>query len=273
MEPDRDRPHGLWSLWDMIKITGDRYLVLGGRISDTYSFLEAAEGRTGGVVGKGLTTKERAHLQGCLQDLLNECHTLDMPVSKTLLLTRMHDSPETTREMKVILDAVIAELKTKTFVFVPSDKAKFYEVIFPSLVSVAFPSATKELEHAGNCLALGENTASVFHSMRAAEIGVRALGTELKIVLPKPIELADWQEVLNGITAPIKAIENLPRSTAGRDADLQFYSEAAAQLRFFKNAWRVQVAHARETYEEPEAVKVFDHTLSLFQTLATRLKE
>lgn len=126
---------------------------------------------------------------------------------------------------------------------------------------------------AANCLAAGFNTASVFHSMRAAEIGVRTLGTDLKIVLPKPIELSDWQEILNAMVAPIKAIENSPRSTPNREEDLQFYSEAAAQFRFFKSAWRVQVAHARETYEENEAIKVFDHTLNFFLTLAKRLNE
>jgi len=33
------------------------------------------------------------------------------------------------------------------------------------------------------------------------------------------------------------------------------------------------LTHARETYEESPALKVFNHTLEFFETLASRLKE
>ena len=55
-------------------------------------------------------------------------------------------------------------------------------------------------------------------------------------------------------------MKNLPRSTH-KDELVNFYSQVAVQFRYFKDSWRVRVAHARETYEELSALKVFNHTL------------
>ena len=58
-----------------------------------------------------------------------------------------------------------------------------------------------------------------------------------------------------------------------KDEELTFYSQAAVQFRYFKDAWRVRVAHARASYEESQALTVFNHTLEFFDVLATRLSE
>jgi hypothetical protein len=109
--------------------------------------------------------------------------------------------------------------------------------------------------------------------MRAAEIGVRVLGRELGVEFPdKPLELAEWQNILDQCDAKIVAMKEMRRGVE-KDEKLNFYSQAAVQFRYFKDAWRVRVAHARETYEEKAATRVFDHTLEFFETLATRLKE
>jgi hypothetical protein len=109
--------------------------------------------------------------------------------------------------------------------------------------------------------------------MRAAEIGVRVLGAALGVSFPdKPLELAEWQNILDQADSKIIAMKNLPRGTH-KDEELNFYSQSAVQFRYFKDAWRVRVAHARETYEESAALQVFTHTLEFFDTLAIRLKE
>ena len=109
--------------------------------------------------------------------------------------------------------------------------------------------------------------------MRAAEIGVRVLAKELKVSFPdKPLELAEWQNILDQADSKIIDMKALPRGTF-KDEQVNFYSQAAVQFRYFKDAWRVRVAHARETYEESPALKVFNHTQEFFETLATRLKE
>jgi hypothetical protein len=74
------------------------------------------------------------------------------------------------------------------------------------------------------------------------------------------------------VDARIKAIENTPKSRE-RDANLAFYSEGAAQFRFFKNGWRMKTAHGRGDFDEPQAIEVIDHVRSFFEIIARRLKE
>jgi hypothetical protein len=111
--------------------------------------------------------------------------------------------------------------------------------------------------------------------MRAAEIGLRALGIRYAVTIKsgKDIELAEWRDILDGLNSAVQRIENLPNSTPDKDQDLQFCSEAAAQFRFFKNGWRVRAAHARASYNEPQAKEAIDHVRAFFETLAMRLKK
>ena len=99
----------------------------------------------------------------------------------------------------------------------------------------------------------------VFHGDRDTTVnpGVRALGKELNVSFPdKPVELAQWQQILDQCESRIAAMNNLqPRKH--RDEELNYYSQAAKQFRYFKDAWRIRVAHARETYGEQAAVRVF----------------
>jgi hypothetical protein len=55
---------------------------------------------------------------------------------------------------------------------------------------------------------------------------------------------------------------------AYKDADLLFFNEAADQFSFFKDGWRIRVAHARATYTEPQAKEAIDHVRSFSETLA-----
>jgi hypothetical protein len=89
----------------------------------------------------------------------------------------------------------------------------------------------------------------------------------------KPLELAEWREILDGLSTAIHGIENSPNSTPNKEENLAFYSEVCAQFRFFKNGWRVRAAHARATYTEPQAKEAIDHVRSFFEILAPRLAE
>jgi hypothetical protein len=185
--------------------------------------------------------------------------------------------PQTLRELEILLFGVYAELESRQLLFIPSHLSGYHEwdeVVSDAVIN-AFPAASEEIREAANCLALDRYTAAVFHAMRAAEIGVRALGEklEIKIKSGKPIELAEWREILDGLNTAVQRIENLPNTTPGKDEDLLFCSEACAQFRFFKNGWRIRVAHARASYTEPQAKEALDHVRSFFETLSSRLAE
>jgi hypothetical protein len=248
--------------------TAWKYIHLGALITDMrvhYALIEDKDDAP--------KVKHEQRFKEDLKRVYNVCKDLDMGVSKALLESRLDDSPKTEGEFDVILEVLAKEAADKKFLFIPSHRSKYYDLTIQSTITVAFPMASKELVSSGDCLAAGFYTASVFHAMRAAEIGVRVLANKMEVTFPdKPIELAEWQNILDQCDSKIVALKSMKRG-AEKDEALNFYSQAAVQFRYFKDSWRVRVTHARETFEENKAIKIFDHTLDFFDVLATRLKE
>jgi hypothetical protein len=270
----------------MLRIYANDYVRVGGMLAWTRQFVEAIEyrlavalpeqnGKPGEALfesaPKSLSPEQIEQAKEVLRDLGQKCDELNLPVTGRLAKDALEYPPKTAQGYDFLMSAFIAELKSHLFLFVPSHLAKYYETTLPDRITTSFPRASKELVAAGNSLTSGLFTASVFHSMRAA--GVRVLGSELGVSFPdKPLELAEWQQILDQSESKIKAMKSL-QPKQHRDDELNFYSQAAVQFTYFKDAWRVRVAHARETYDENPAIRVFSHTLEFFEILATRLRE
>jgi hypothetical protein len=135
-------------------------------------------------------------------------------------------------------------------------------------VSVKFPSASIDVRCAGNCIAFDQWTASVFHSMRVLEKGLDAVARELGV----SYDSANWGKVISNIETEIA---NINKTTSGTDwkEKEKFYSEVAVQFRYFKNAWRNYVMHARDTYTEQQADLIYQHVKEFMTHLATQLSE
>jgi hypothetical protein len=267
-------PGRLWSLWDMQKVFGENYIALGRQLQA----LTVAFHMIDLLPPDRLDRDEHeTECRKCLKSMIKTCEELGFSSSQELVSHAYDDLPQTGREFDLLIRAVMAEVRKTFFLYVPSHVSKYYEwagIVSDGVID-AFPKASQEIRAGGTSLASGLHTACVFHAMRAAEIGLRALGNvhQIKIKSGKPLELAEWREILDGLSGAALALENLPNITPTKEADLHFLSEAAAQFRFFKSGWRVRVAHGRATYNESEAIEAIDHVRSFFETLATRLKE
>ncbi len=240
----------------MLKIFAQDYLKLGMELQDIATVLDAIETEKlyadAGEPEPKLTAPEREDLARTLSTMNRICEQLGLRISGDLIKVALRDRPQTKREYEQLIRALRVEIDDKLFLYVPSHVAPYYE--FDNIVSdatkLAFPTVYSELREAGNALAAGLNTACVFHAMRAAEVGVKCLGQTLGVSFPDhPLDLAGWGEILNHVESKIRDIKNRPKTTQ-RDEDLKFYSEAAVQFRFFNDAWRVRVAHARASYSE-----------------------
>jgi hypothetical protein len=266
----------LWGWWDIVMVTGsaDQYVKLGQHLEQvrvSFHLLETFEQPS--QKDEKARARVIADCKDSLGELIKIFRDLGLSRAEELVAHAISDLPQTRREFEMLLRAVMADIRQTVFLFIPQHLTKYYDVLFQSFITTAFPLASKELVWAGNALAIGLYTASVFHSMRAAEIGVRVFGKELGVEFPdKPIELAEWQNILDQADSKIVKMKDMPRGSNKDDA-LNFYSQAAVQFRYFKDGWRVRVAHARESYEEIAATRVFNHTYEFFETLATRLKE
>jgi hypothetical protein len=136
-----------------------------------------------------------------------------------------------------------------------------------------FPNAVDDMSGASRCFALEEWDASVFHAMRVLEHGLRWLAAQFQnLTLKKAVEFENWESIIGNIQARIdeelrSSAPRLPK----RDADLVFYGRAAAELRYFKDAWRNHVMHVRNVpYEEGTAGGVINHVASFMSVLAER---
>lgn len=266
-------PGRLWGLLDMLRVYAEEYIELGRLIEEAQTIFSFAESYLPSEPERALRDEEKARLQLAINKMLHQCKKVNLSVSSTLIERCVKSLPATGREFELLAESVRAEIFDKKFFYVEDERAKYHDLYLPSIINTAFPLASKELVMAGNCFAAGMATACVFHSMRAAEIGVRALARALNVSFPdKPLELAEWQNILDQADSKVLAMKNLPRGSH-KDEELGFYSQAAVQFRYFKDAWRVRVAHARETYEDMQARRIFDHTLEFFEVLSKRLKE
>jgi hypothetical protein len=203
------RPGRLWSLLDMIQVHAKEYLDLGAR-------LEAARivfmlGESEDQPPRQLDADSVEGLREDLREALRHCEQLKLPIAAALLKKNIEDPPKTRREFEAVTFVVEAELSGKLFLFVPHHLAKYYESedLLSDNVKRRFPMASSELRNSGNCLAAGQYTACVFHSMRAAEIGLRSLGKVLNVEFPDiPLEQAEMLQIITQAESKIRKMQD-----------------------------------------------------------------
>lgn len=171
-----------------------------------------------------------------------------------------------------ILSSVEDDLSKARFLYIPKEKTKYLhnEELFGDVVHKAFPSARYDIKEAGTCFAADLFTATVFHLIRAAEIALRVLATELGVSFPDPLEYQEWSVLIDKIQTEANA---RCESLSGREAKTkarEFYNGAVGEFRAFKDAWRNHVMHTRFDYDEPMAQSIMNHVREFVQRLAAK---
>lgn len=139
---------------------------------------------------------------------------------------------------------------------------------FGQEVSNAFPSAANDINEAGYCLAVEANTGAVYHLMCAVEYGLRALAKDRRVVFKKgPIEFHQWGQIIGELEAPVAAINQWRKSEA-REVAAEFYNKALKDCRYFNEAYRRHIAHARRHYDRHEALSAMTHAREFMRRLA-----
>lgn len=156
------------------------------------------------------------------------------------------------------------EFDSTVFMYVPPRAVRFWQApqLFGEKVLEVFPSAQRDIEEAGNCLACGRGTAAVFHLMRAMEVGLRAIA--LKLAIPyKP----SWESYLEHIE------RKLAQDRQNKDAEWiamePFFREALSYLRAVKVAWRNPVMHIESHYTPAQAEEILSAVGVFMRHLAT----
>lgn len=177
--------------------------------------------------------------------------------------------------IEALYSTMLAEMSSILFKAIPRERVSYCDEkwLVSTPIAEKFPVSLKELQRAGACYALGEPTACVFHSMRAIEKGLHVLAKEVGSSFPdKPIEYKDWGTIIPNIESKITTLQKSTK-TVKEIEDLKFFSEAAIQFMYFKDAWRNHVAHSRENYSDKEAFSILGHCQEFLSSLCPRLKE
>jgi hypothetical protein len=164
-------------------------------------------------------------------------------------------------ELTSLQDRINDELATKMFLYMPSDRAEYYQnpKLLGNDVLAKFPTLQYDITEAGNCLATGRSTAVVFHLMRIMETAVQQFGAKLGVSLANE---KNWQNILDEINKAIKALQpKVPQTVA--------MTEASANLYAVKLAWRNQVMHPNDTYTLEEAENLIRQVKIFMGQLAT----
>jgi len=107
-----------------------------------------------------------------------------------------------------------------------------------------------------------------FILMRALEYPLNAMANALNVTINNP----NWHQVLKDCEDKISEMGN-PPAAANWKEDKEFYSEAALNFRYFKDAWRNHVSHGRHTYDKREAYDIMVHVAGFMDHLATKIKD
>lgn len=251
----------LISLAAMLKIHADQYIKLGRQITDLGGLLYMAEDEPGDP-GRPLSADEAQALKAHLIEMSKLCGQLGLKIAKRQMDRAVSDPPRSSREFDQAVSVMEHELEEQLFLFVPADRAAFYErpISFPS-----FPNATKELVRAGNCFAASEDIACVFHCMRAVEIALRAVYSCLGLSLPATSNRS-WGNYCNAIRDEI-----VRRGKAWARAGE--FQEILTTLVNVKDGWRNSSLHVDASYSEEDAKRILAAVAFFIEKVSSRMDE
>jgi len=179
-------------------------------------------------------------------------------------------------------DDFLNDISKQSFLKVQESRRSYLEndALFGDAVKRAFPSASSDLQEAGNCLAADCNTGAVFHLMRAAEVALRALASDRRATFQKgTLDSKQWGEIISKLTGITNEMSGLPAaswpSEEIRQTQIRFYQEVMIEFRAFNDVWRRHVSHAHDgaMYDSPQATSAKNHTEQFMKKLATKISE
>lgn len=265
-----DRPfHGLWSLWDMLEIDAENFVTAVGGLGA----LDALLTKLPQVDLDAKPSASRMKFVALLERFLPACEALGARVTHLAgseLCSALREGTitggELAEEVRQIRKTFKRELQAAKLFAMNPDDAKFYDgaiELFGDDVLCAFPLASSEIDEAGKCIALGRAPSAVFHLMRIAELGLRALAQPLGIMDPNP----DWGAVIRKIDAELKA----PKDKRTLNIDYGFLAGVSSHMHAVKLAWRNQAMHVDATFSLDNAREIFNAMKALMQHLASGL--
>lgn len=277
---DQDRPswesRRLWSLWDMIGY-------LHGVLHIHIDHIELLAGLAMAIEGTSYTKDK--FIKDChktLSDTKKTCDEYELMGSSEYIddfdkdLDIRTEISAISHELTTIVKLLKQEASHRLIFCIKKEKGDILEKnmrMWEPIID-AFPSADPELLEAIKSYQFELNNACVFHLMRVAEYGLRALARERSVSFPtKPVEWAHWQDLLTQIDRSVDAQWAKASAGPAKDAALGFYKGALAHFHAFKDKYRNAVMHVRKRYDEHEALQALTQVRDFMAVLSAKIGE
>ena len=168
--------------------------------------------------------------------------------------------------IQTVVSTIHYELIHTHFYLYPRERAKVFIGVAEDWAAALgkFKEARDDVFAGVDCWAMGQATASVFHMMRVVEKGLGHLASEVGLTLAHE----NWGTIIDLIEKNIANERNSLPKGSQRNERLQFLSEAAIEMRYFKDAWRNYVSHGRGAYDEHNARGIIEHVRAFMTRLS-----
>ena len=269
--PAFDQSRRLWSLWDMLKLTAEKFSRALMDFTTMRNLLSQITTLSAASVDRTLDDASVQSVITILAKVEDELEPIGAPFT-CKALRDLKAKIEGGEHRAFILSPLAFdierrlqdELESISLFIIDRKDADFYDGASQFLdaeAQQAFPTAITDGEEASRCLALGLHTASVFHVMRAAEAAVgelaRAIGATHE---DKNGETLAWGILASNIG---DAIRQLPAGPSRDD-----WHQAHMFLVSCNRAFRTKTAHPVHTYTEGQAKEAFEATRSFINSVA-----
>jgi hypothetical protein len=258
----------------MLELNAVEYLWIGGALRHWVMAMATEEDQT-----REMSSEYRKKIAATLTEIAGKCELLELPVSKSTAEhweKELSTGPSRTYQVgqcaiEEVERTIINELRSTVFFYVSRERSLEFQKMLAEargLWDRPWSVALGNLDHARFCYRAEEFTASVFHSMRAAEKVLTTVARSLSLDTRRE----QWQTLIERIENAVREFDKLPGGP-GREHKQTFYSEVAMQLRYVKNAWRNHVMHARSVYEEKDAREIWWHIKRIVEKASSELEE
>lgn len=257
--PFRPSPHGLWSLWAiMLKQAA---LEFGRGLVDLRMLEAVCEQLL--KASRPMTPDESVllfqHATQVVGNLKRVCILTDLDdvlpqIDRIGPILQRQDIAALKSHAEHLRTRLYDELQNEFYLQIDRVEVQFYDkpALFGPKVAGKFKAAANDITQAGNCIALRQPDACVFHLMRAMEIAVRQLGRRLGVVITPQ---TTWRQLTGAMDAKIKALADKTMRQKNKKND---WEEARTNLHHVGSVWRNNTMHPATSYTRSQARDVFD---------------
>jgi hypothetical protein len=262
-------PSGLWSLWDMLDIYGYRIAATIEQVQKLKIAMAMVLDQDANALAPpqggnplNFSTLTLNIVQSVAEELQLESTKLQVNTLLRHSFLRLH-AKGFADGLDQLLVRMDEDLRKRNFIFVePGWDAYYGKADAFGLGSSKLKDCLPDIQRAGNCLAMQEGTACVFHLMRAMEMAVRKLSGRLNITVNAQ---TTWRILTGAMDGKIK---NMPDTKDVDKRKKDKWAEARANLHHVGSVWRNNTMHPATSYTPSQARDVYNAVRVFMNALA-----